>query len=164
RAELVLVEVVVLADVEIAHLLVLRLLGRHGIQRAPREELHLHVAGVAPERQEPSLVTLHPIEGLVPPHALAEPWHGVDDEPVQAPTEILLPARHGADVVADRAISVALGNLRVASGQQLGLGGLLAVSHDLLLRAADGHSTVTPSRDRRSRLSAAPARSGARCR
>src|ERR671915_531399 len=47
--ELVLVEVVSFVDVEVAHLVVLGLLGRNGIKRAPAEELKLYVLGVAAE-------------------------------------------------------------------------------------------------------------------
>ena len=77
--ELLLVEIVVLVDVEVAHLGVLGRLGRFGIERRPAEELQLHVLRVAAERQEPALV-LEAVERLVPLHRLVHLRDRAHDE------------------------------------------------------------------------------------
>src|SRR5690606_14631318 len=67
--ELRLVEGPVLVDVEVAHLGVLGLAGRHRLQGPAAEEGHLHVAGEAVEAEEPA-VALAAVEGRVPLHRL----------------------------------------------------------------------------------------------
>src|SRR5690606_4232 len=98
RAQPLVVEIVVLADVEIADLLVLRRLRGERIQRGPFQELDLHVARVAAERQEPPVVFRAAIEGLVPFHRLAHLGDRLGDQPVEVLSHSAFPPGHGGDV------------------------------------------------------------------
>ena len=127
----VLVELVVLVDVEVAHLVVLGRLRRNRIERGPSEELQLHVLRVAAERQEPAVV-LDAVERLVPLDRLVHVGDRAHDEGIEALPHVALPVGHGRDVVLHRAVALPLGDLRVAAREQLRAG---------LLLAAVGHGT-----------------------
>ena len=115
--ELRLVELVVLVDVEVAHVLLLGLAGRDRTQRRAAEERHLDVVGEAMEAEEPA-VALDAVEGRVPFHRLAHAGDGARDERVEAAPDVALPARHGGDVRLHRGVAIALGDLRVAAGEK----------------------------------------------
>src|SRR5438093_3184003 len=85
--QLLLLELVVLVDVEVAHFLLLGLAGGERTQRRAAEESHLDVLREAMEAEEPgrlSVWVLDAIEGRVPLHGLAHAGYGAHDEGVQA--------------------------------------------------------------------------------
>src|SRR5690606_2892717 len=96
----------------------LRGLRRLWVQRRSPEELELHVLRVAAEGHEPELAIV-PVERLVPLHGLADVGDRVDDQLVEALAERPLPLGHGRFVGLNRPVAVALGDLRVATGQKL---------------------------------------------
>src|SRR3546814_17356038 len=89
-------------DVEIAHVLVLRLAGRPGTQRCAAQERDLDVPGKAMEVQEPALAFLRAIEGRLPLDRLAHPGNVLLDELCEATTDCMLPPRHGLNIGRDR--------------------------------------------------------------
>src|SRR5262249_13031580 len=115
--ELSLVELVVLVDVQIAHLLVLGLAGRDRTQRRAAEERHFDVLGEAMEAEEPALA-LDAIEGGVPFDRLVHARDGTHDERVEVAPDVALPAGHGRDVGLHGSGAVALRDLRVAACEQ----------------------------------------------
>ena len=115
--ELSFVELVVLVDVEVAHVLLLGRAGRDRRERRAAEESHLHVLREAMEAEEPDLV-LDAIEGRVPFDRLAHAGDGARDERVEAAPDVAFPARHGGDVGLHRGVAVALRDLRVAAREK----------------------------------------------
>src|SRR3546814_13212399 len=91
-------------EVEIAHVLVLRLAGRPGTQRCAAQERDLDVPGKAMEVQEPALAFLRAIEGRIPLDRLAHPGNGLLDELIEAQTDGVLPPRHRRDIGYDRCV------------------------------------------------------------
>jgi hypothetical protein len=77
--ELIFVELVVLVDVEVAHVLVPGLAGRERTQRRAAEERHFDVLREAMKAEEPDLV-LDAIEGRVPLHGLAHAGDGATQQ------------------------------------------------------------------------------------
>src|SRR5262245_41589810 len=63
--ELRFIDLVVLVDIEVTHVLLLRLSGREGPQRRAAHESHLDVLREAMDPEEPALV-LEAVEGRVP--------------------------------------------------------------------------------------------------
>ncbi len=112
--ELSFVELVVLVDVEVAHVLLLGRAGGDRTQRRAAEESHLDVLREAMEAEEPALA-LDAIEGRVPPYGLAHVGHGAHDERVEAASNVAFPARHGGDVGLHGGVAVGLRDLRVAA-------------------------------------------------
>src|SRR5262249_13469006 len=137
--ELRFVELVVLADVEVAHVLVLGLAGGHRTQRRAAEERHFDVLREAMIAEEPALA-LDAIERRVPLHGLAHAGNGARDERVEAAADVAFPARHGRDVGLHGGVAVALCDLRVAACEEFHRpgGGLLCDLCRLLGRLA-GH-------------------------
>src|SRR5262249_22530777 len=112
--ELSFVELVVLADVEIAHFLLFGLPGGDRTQRRATEESHLDVLREAMDAEEPALA-FDAIKRRVP---LDRPVHvedGAGDDRVEAAPNLAFPARQGRDVGFHGGIAVALRDLRVAA-------------------------------------------------
>src|SRR5690606_2395198 len=97
--ELLFVEIVVLVDVEVAHVFVLRLARRLGLERVAAQECDLHVPGEAVEIEEPPFPVLRTVERGVPLHGLAHAGRGAFDQLVQALADRPLPAGHRRDVI-----------------------------------------------------------------
>jgi hypothetical protein len=112
-----LVELVVLVDVEVAHVLVLGFAGRDGTQRCTAEEAHLHVAREHVEREEEP-PAFDAEERRVPLHGLFHVRNGAHDERVEALSEGAFPARHRGDVGLHRLIAVAFRDLRIAAREK----------------------------------------------
>ena len=112
--ELSFVDLVVLVDVEVAHVLLLGRAGRNRTQRRAAEERHLDVLREAMEAEEPALA-LDAIEGRVPFDRLVHAGDGAHDERVEAAPDVALPARHGRDVGLHGGVAVALRDLRIAA-------------------------------------------------
>src|SRR5262245_17477271 len=87
---------VVLVDVDPASGLALPT-RRHRSQQGAAEEGDLHVTREDVEAHEPALPR-NAIEGGVPLHRLARPGDVAHDERVEAPPDVLLPARNRGDV------------------------------------------------------------------
>ncbi len=124
--ELSFVELVVLVDVEVAHLLVLGRAGRERTQRGAAEEGHFDVLRETVKAEEPALAQ-GAIEGRVSFDRLAHAGDGAHDERVEAAPHVAFPARHGRDVGLDGGVAVGLGDLRVAAcekGRLRGVAGL----------------------------------------
>src|SRR5262245_47012723 len=102
-----LIDRVVLADVEVAHVLLLGLAGGKRTQRCAAEEAHLHVPVEAVNAEEPA-VALGAVEGRVPLHRLAHVGDRAFDERVEAAADVVFPSGHGRDVVLDGDVPVAL--------------------------------------------------------
>src|SRR5919106_4192108 len=111
--ELSFVELVVLVDVEVAHVLLLGLAGGKRTQRRAAEESHFHVLREAMKAEEPALAP-DAIEGRVPFDRLSHARDGAHDERVEAAPDFAFPARHGRDGGLHRRVAVALLDLRVA--------------------------------------------------
>src|SRR6185503_4511137 len=94
--ELFFIDLIILADVEVAHVLLLGLAGRKRTQRRAAEESHLDVFREAMNAEEPTLA-LDAIEGRVPFDRLVHARDGARDERVEAAPDLALPARHGRD-------------------------------------------------------------------
>ena len=124
RRQLLLVELVVLVDVEVAHVLVLGLAGGDRTQRRAAEESHLDVVREAMEAEEPALA-LDSVEGRVPFDRLAHAGDGAHDERVEAAPDVAFPARHGRDVGLHGGVAVGLRDLRVAACEEGRLRGRL---------------------------------------
>src|SRR5262245_48603493 len=112
------VERVVLADVEVAHVLLLGLAGRERMQRRAAEESHLHVLRKAMNAEEPALA-LDAVQRRVPFDRLVHAGDGALDERVEAAPDVAFPAGHGRDVGLHGGVAVALRDLRVAAREEL---------------------------------------------
>src|SRR3954468_11316405 len=95
--ELSLVELLVLVDVEIAHVVVLGLAGRERTQCSAAKESDLDVPREAMKVEEPALA-LDPVERRVPTDCLAHVGDRADDESIEAPADVAFPPRHSGDV------------------------------------------------------------------
>src|SRR4030095_4755794 len=111
--ELGLVELA-LANVIVAHVLVLGLAQRDRTQRCAAEEGNLDVVGEAMKAEEPD-VFLDTVEWRVPFDRLAHLRDSVRDERLEAPADLAFPARHGRDVGLHGSVAIALRDLRVAA-------------------------------------------------
>ncbi|KQZ87113.1 hypothetical protein ASD64_06620 [Mesorhizobium sp. Root157] len=116
------VERVVLADVEVAHVLLLRCSGRDGFERHAAKEGDFYVFFKAMKAEEPALFT-GAIEGRVPFYRLAHVRDGAGDEGVEAAADVAFPAWHGGDIGLHGRFAVSLGDLRVAARKQPGRSG-----------------------------------------
>jgi hypothetical protein len=114
-----LVEFVVLVDVEVADLVVLGRLGRHGFERGSSEELELDVLRVAAEGEEPALAFVA-VERLVPFHGLVYVGDGAHDELVEPLAQRALPTWHGCDEGLHRLITLSLRDLWVPPESSFG--------------------------------------------
>jgi len=112
-----LVELVILVDVEAAHVLLLGLDRWDWTQRRAAEESHFDVLRDAMEAEEPALA-LDAIEWRVPPHGLAHIGHGAHDERVEAAADVAFPARHRRDVGLHGGVAISLRDLRVAACEE----------------------------------------------
>src|SRR5262245_4614399 len=115
---LCLVDLVVLVDVNPAHLLALRR-GTSGdwSQRRAAEEGYLDVAGKDVKRQEPT-PALDAVKWRVPFDGLTHAGDGAHDERIEVLPDVSLPARHRCDVRLHRSVAVRLCDLRVAARQE----------------------------------------------
>jgi hypothetical protein len=120
-------------NVEVAHVLVLRLDGRDWTQRHVAEERHLDVLREAMEGKEPALA-LDALEGRVPPHGLAHVGHGAHDERVEVAPDVAFPARHGGDVGLHGGVPIGLHDLGVAACEE----GWLRGRQGVLARCCSG--------------------------
>src|SRR5690606_126799 len=77
----------------------------------------LHVFREAMETEKPRAL-LDAIEGRVPFDRFVDAGDGALDDFVEAPPERAFPPRHCGDISLNRLIAIALGNLRVAAGEQ----------------------------------------------
>jgi hypothetical protein len=85
------------------------------------EECNLQVLREAVNAEKPSL-PFNAIERRVPFDGLARAGDGLHDECVKLTPEISLPPWHRSDVCLHGRIAIGLGNLRIAAGEELGLG------------------------------------------
>src|SRR5439155_7358486 len=92
-----LVEPVALADVEVAHFLLLGLTGGQRTQGGAAEEGHSDELREAMVVEKPAL-SLDAIEGRVPLDGFAHAGGGAHDERVEAAPDVTLPARHRREV------------------------------------------------------------------
>src|SRR5262245_60950532 len=95
--ELRLAQLIVLVDIEIAHILLLGAAGGKRIERRPVEEGDLEISRHAVEAEEPASF-LDPIKGRVPFDCLAHAGDGALDESVDTAPHGAFPARHGRNV------------------------------------------------------------------
>src|SRR5512145_1134425 len=95
--ESIFVDRVVFVDVEVAHVLVLRLAGWKRTKGRAAEESHFDVIREAMKAEEPA-PTLDAVEGRVPLDRLAHVGDSARDEGVEAPPDVALPPRHRRDV------------------------------------------------------------------
>src|SRR5688572_10896486 len=107
----------VLADIEVAYVLVLGLAEWHRTQRRAAEEGHFDILREAMKAEEPDMV-LDSIEGRVPFDRLAHAGDAADDQRVEAAPDVAFPARHGRDVGLHGSIAIGLRDLRVATGEE----------------------------------------------
>src|SRR5690242_17526869 len=117
--ELLLVELA-LVDVEISYFFLFGLTDWERAQRGAAEERHFHVLRKAMKAEEPAAL-LDAVERRVPFHRLLHARDGADDEHIEPLADLALPARHGRDLGLHRRLAIALGDLRIAAGEQRGL-------------------------------------------
>src|SRR4030095_9540981 len=124
RRHLCLVERVVLADVDVAHFLVLGRARRNRTQRGAAEERHLHILREGVKAEEPAL-TFDSVEGRVPFDRLTHAGDVRNNERVKSAPDVAFPTRYGRDVRLHGSVTVGLRDLRVAAGEEGRLRGLL---------------------------------------
>src|ERR1700722_9644107 len=115
--ELAFVELVVLADVQVAGALALGLAGRNGAERRDLKEGHFHGFREAMNAQERA-PTLDAMERQVPFDCLTHAWRRFHDQRVEATSNFALPPRHGGDIGPHGGVALALGDLRIAAREE----------------------------------------------
>ena len=89
--------------------------GRNGLERGSLEEAELDVVLEAAEGEEPAL-PLDAVKRAVPPHGLADAWHVLHDERVDALGDGGLPRLHAGDVGLHAGVPIGLGQRRGFAG------------------------------------------------
>src|SRR5262245_59117153 len=112
--ELTFDELVILVEVEVAHVPVIGLAGGKRTQRRAAEEGQFDVLREAMKGEEPALA-LDAIERRIPFDRLAHPGDDARDERVEAAADVAFPTWHGRDVGLHGGIAITLRDLRVAT-------------------------------------------------